>query len=123
MKRDSRSLPVAALAAWFIAASASVWTWQDPATQGSPLPFEDPGACPFEGCVYREWTAEVPVQVRAERRIDAPVSYELQPGEKITAVTGIVVTLKAGRVQFRKPRNLRSSSGEIHIEPGETLTF
>src|SRR5258708_17402 len=25
---------------------------------GPPVPFEDPGACPFEGCVYREWTAK-----------------------------------------------------------------
>jgi hypothetical protein len=39
-------------------------------------------------------------RVRTERRVDAPVSYELRPGEKVTAVTGIVVTLKAGRVQF-----------------------
>jgi hypothetical protein len=121
VRRGSRPLSVAAVVAGFIALSASAWTRQEPAAQGPPLPFEDPGACPFEGCVYREWTAKVPVQVRAERRIDAPVSYELQSGEKITAVTGVVVTLEAGRVQFREPRDLRSSSGEIHIEPGETL--
>jgi len=24
---------------------------------GPPVPYEDAGACPGEGCVYREWTA------------------------------------------------------------------
>ena len=24
---------------------------------GPPIPYEDPGACPFEGWVYRDWQA------------------------------------------------------------------
>jgi hypothetical protein len=86
-----------------------------------PVPFEDAGACPFEGCVYREWTAKRPVIVRTARRRDAPVAFRLQAAEKITAVTGIVTTLKAGRVQFREARDISTGSGTIHIEPGETL--
>jgi hypothetical protein len=116
----SRSTAVTVFVACLIAASAPVLTLQEKA-QGPSVPFDDPGACPFEGCVYREWTAKAAVRVRAERRIDAPVTFDLRPGDKVTAVTGIVVTLKAGRVQFREARTLSSSSGEFRIEPGQTL--
>src|SRR5687768_6860503 len=112
-----RAIAVTAFVGCFAAASAPVLTQQELSAQSPPVPFEDPGACPFEGCVYREWTANAAVRVRTERRIDAPVNYELRPGESVTALTGIVVTLKAGQVQFREPRNLSSSSGQIHIEP------
>jgi hypothetical protein len=116
----SRIVAMTGLVACLIAAPAPVLTEQQ-STQGPPVPFEDRGACPFEGCVYREWTAKAAVRVRTERRIDAAVTYELRPGEKVTAVTGIVVTLKAGLVQFREPRILSSSCGETRIEPGQTL--
>ena len=88
---------------------------------GPPVPFEDSGACPFEGCVYREWTAKAVVSIRAERRRDAPVSFSLQAGEKVTALTGVVVTLTPGRVEFRQPKTLSSSPKPIRIEPGQTL--
>jgi hypothetical protein len=94
---------------------------QEPSAQGPPVPFEDAGACPFEGCVYREWTAKAAVNVRAERRRGAPVSFSLQAGEKVVALTGVVVTLKAGRVEFRQPRTLSTSTKPIRIEPGQTL--
>jgi hypothetical protein len=95
-----RSIGLPAFVASFIAASAAVLTQQNPSAQGPPVPFEDVGACPFEGCVYREWTAKTAVRVRTERRIDAPVSYELRLGEKVTALTGIVVTVKSWGPRF-----------------------
>lgn len=88
---------------------------------GPPVPFEDRGACPFEGCVYREWTAMATVEVRAERRRDAPVAYTLRAKERVRALTGVVITIKAGRVQFRESRTLRTLSGPVRIDPGETL--
>lgn len=94
---------------------------QAPPAQGPPLPFEDPGACPFEGCVYREWTAKAAVDVRTERRRDAPESFGLQAGEKVTALTGVVVTRQPGRVEFRQPKTLSSNPKPIRIEPGQTL--
>ena len=86
-----------------------------------PVSFEDVGACPFEGCVYREWVANRPVDVRIERRTTAPIMFHVKAGEKVTALTGVVVTLKAGRVQFREPQDLGASDGPIHIVPGQTL--
>jgi hypothetical protein len=32
-----------------------------------PVPFEDVGACPFEGCVYGEWTPKQVVAIREVR--------------------------------------------------------
>lgn len=86
-----------------------------------PVPFEDVGACPFEGCVYREWTARTAVQVRAARRADAPVAFRLRAGERVMALTGVVVTLRAGRVRFEAPQQLRTSEGVIDVLPGQTL--
>jgi hypothetical protein len=121
MKRGlahTRSLPI--LAVLIALLSGAIGTSaQGPAVP--PMPFEDAGACPFEGCVYREWTARAPVQVRAGRRLDTPVVFRLRAGERVTAVTGVVVTLRAGRVQFDKPQRLTTSAGPIEIQPGETL--
>ena len=109
---------------------------------GPQVPFEDAGACPFEGCVYRLWIAREPVVVRTERRTDAPVEFRVTAQEKVEAVTGVVATVRAGRARFRVPVNLYYScvlqwpcqfgsrgciggrcddSGSIHLEPGQTL--
>jgi hypothetical protein len=88
---------------------------------GPQVPFEDVGACPFEGCVYRDWIANGPVTVRTDWRADAPIAFSLTKGDHVQAITGIVVTVKPGRVQFRKAVDLWSPSGPIHVEPGETL--
>jgi hypothetical protein len=100
---------------------------QGQAPPGPPVPYEDAGACPFEGCVYREWTARTAVAVRRDRKSDSPVLFNLKKGDKVTAVTGIVVTIKAGRVQFREPVDLRfydhsqRSAAFLHVDPSQTL--
>lgn len=86
-----------------------------------PIPYVDIGACPFEGCVYREWTALAPVVARQERRTDAPIAFNVNKSERVTAITGVVVTVRPGRVRFRKPLALDTSSEVLHIEPGQTL--
>jgi len=77
--------------------------------------------CPFEGCVYREWIALGAVGVRRDRRADSPVVFSVKKGEKVTAITGVVVTTRAGRVQFSEPIDLSTMSGPLHIVPGQTL--
>jgi hypothetical protein len=86
-----------------------------------PMPFEDIGACPFEGCTYRDWIANAPVAVRVGRRSDAPVAFTLEKGDHAQAITGVVVTLEPGRVQFRTTADLTSNAGIVRIQPGETL--
>lgn len=86
-----------------------------------PMPFEDAGACPFEGCVYREWIAKETIGVKTDRRDSSSVAFRVQPKERVTAVTGIVVTIKPGRVQFREPTMLATSGGNIDVMPSQTL--
>lgn len=97
------------------------WAQQAVPRAGPPIPFEDPGACPFELCTYGEWTAREPVVVRRERRRDSPVIFRVPRDAKVTAVTGVVITLRAGRVQFRVPHEMGSLSGRVRVVPGQTL--
>jgi hypothetical protein len=109
---------LALLAVSFVCAGLGVAAQR---SAGPRLPFEDAGACPFEGCVYREWRARSDVEVRVRRRADAPVAFRVRAGERVTAVTGVVVTTRAGRVQFDAPQRLVATGGTIEIEPGQTL--
>lgn len=86
-----------------------------------PMPYIDVGACPFEGCVYRAWTANDTVVLRTDRRESAPIAYTVKKGEQVIALTGVVEISRPGRVQFLKTVNLESASGQLHIERGQTL--
>jgi hypothetical protein len=98
------------------------------------MPYEDAGACPFEGCTYRKWQANDTVVVRKTRSARAAIVFTVRKGETIAALTGVVVTTSPGRVQFREPVDLKwtnnaggvsarrpTESGVLHVEPGETL--
>jgi hypothetical protein len=95
--------------------------------QGPPVPYEDAGACPGEGCVYREWTARAAVAVRRDRKSGSPVLFNLRKAEKATALTGVVITTRPGRVQFREPVDLgfydhsQRSVAFLHVDPSQTL--
>jgi hypothetical protein len=88
---------------------------------GPPVPFEDAGACPFELCTYGDWTARRAVVVRRDRRHGSPVVFRVAPGEKVAAITGVVVTLEAGRVRFRVRHEMNSRSGRLVAMPGQIL--
>jgi hypothetical protein len=75
------------------------------------LPFYDWGACPYEACQYREWTVHQSVTVydtwEQQRR---PIA-QLALGDKVTGISGVVVTLKPGLVRMDRDlpaQNLRS---------------
>ncbi len=67
------------------------------------LPFTDDGACPFEGCKYGEWTAGARVVARRDANTSSPVIFKIQPGEKISALTGKVITRQFGIIKMIKP--------------------
>jgi hypothetical protein len=89
--------------------------------EGPPIPFDDEGACPFEGCVYREWTTNAPVQVLTERRQDAPVAFELAKGARVTALTGVVSTVVPGIVELTEPLEVATGQGTIPMRAGEVF--
>ncbi|HWZ32071.1 MAG TPA: hypothetical protein VNX18_12085 [Bryobacteraceae bacterium] len=65
-------------------------------TPAPALPFLDWKACPFEGCAYREWTANKPVTAYDTWKEDRRALAQLGTGEKVTGVTGVVITFKPG---------------------------
>jgi hypothetical protein len=52
-------------------------------------PFIDKGACPFEGCVYREWTATKRITLYDEPQGKHIIGH-LRPGERVIGITGEV---------------------------------
>jgi hypothetical protein len=68
------------------------------------LPFVDRGACPFEGCVYRDWKVKARVVTYATWDSRAPVRevFAIEPGETVTAMTGVALVTSAGRAQIRR---------------------
>jgi hypothetical protein len=66
------------------------------AQERPPLPYRDDGACPGECCVYRDWFAEKRIRVHRDMRDNSPVVFTVRKGERVDALTGTVVTVKAG---------------------------
>ena len=67
------------------------------------------------------WVANAPVEIRTDRTRTAPVAFTVGEGEKVTAVNGVVITTRPGRVEFDAPHDVDASGGRIHVEPGQTL--
>lgn len=85
------------------------------------MPFIASGACSFEGCSYGEWTANSSVALRRERDTWSPVVFRLAKGARVTALTGDVIVLRPGRVQFKEATDLTSADGSIRATPGDVL--
>ncbi len=64
---------------------------------GPRIPFDEPGACPFQCCTYREWSVNWDTDIHTDRRDDSPVAFRAALGDTVTALTGVVTTTKVGR--------------------------
>ncbi|MBP1202342.1 hypothetical protein JOD97_000356 [Duganella sp. 1411] len=76
-----------------------------PASEAQDLPpanYENLGVCPFECCEYRTWTANDDIAVHERRSYKSAVVFHLHTQEKFHALTGVVVTEKAGVVRIDK---------------------
>ena len=63
------------------------------------LPYLDRGACPFEGCSYREWTARNSVLVYDTWEEKRQPIARISVGEKVTGITGVVITFQPGSIR------------------------
>lgn len=86
-----------------------------------PMPLEEAGACPFEGCQFGAWTARETVVARRSRSTSGARSFTVRKGETVTALTGVLVITRPGRVQFRERTDLLTAEGQISVAPGDTL--
>ena len=64
------------------------------------LPFYDWGACPYEGCAYRQWTARRAVTVYDTWKPDRQPIAQLAEGDEVTGITGMVVTSMPGLIRM-----------------------
>ena len=101
------------------------------AAQELRLPFKDQGACPFECCQYGEWTVQKATKLRSEPNSSATYASSVTAGDTVTALSGEVVTFKAGQVEILKPMKLvlyvhqgdhHGASIERSFKPGEILS-
>src|SRR2546423_13519712 len=83
-----------------------------------PLPYLDRGACPFECCTYRRWTVEADTFIYKERSIKSDIAFQVKKGQHVTGVTGIVVTLKPGKVVVKKAQTL-DQDRKVRLKPGD----
>ena len=84
---------------WLALALASGFSAQVPggrAGRAPGLPFVARNKCPFEGCVYREWTVRKEIRVYDTWRKARHEMGTLLAGEKVSALGGVVVTYRPG---------------------------
>lgn len=93
------------------------------AAQRPHEPYIDDGACPFECCTYRDWTALNAIRVYAAPRKAAPVSFTIPRGERFRALTGHVRFDRVGVVVMRHPMTLSGDQDRdtVRVAPGDTV--
>jgi hypothetical protein len=88
-------------------------------------PFEHWGACPFECCTYRDWTAEEEIPVYKERDTSNEPIFFVKKGAVVKAMTGVVVTKKFGVTEIVKsgPFGYHPNSDKkvLRLRAGEKL--
>ena len=92
--------------------------------QTPQVPFKDVGACPFECCLYRQWIAYKDTVLYKEMRENSPVAFKVKRREKVTGVTGVVITTKAGIVKALK--DFTFENAKVSVKKGDlfyTLTY
>jgi hypothetical protein len=87
--------------------------------QNLKLPYKDVGACPFECCTYRDWSAGKQITVFKTMSSGSAVAFKLGKGEKVRGMTGVVVTSVAGKAKVLKDVTLENS--KVKVKKGETL--
>jgi len=85
------------------------------------LPFEDAGACPFECCTYREWTVTAPTEFFRDRDRHSPRVFAAREGERVTGLTGVVVTRKPGRIVLKQEITLEDGQNKVRVPAGAVL--
>ena len=80
-----------------------------------PLPFEDWKACPFETCAYGEWTFARELTVFDTWKEPRREITKISAGERVTGVTGVVITIEPGVVRMDRDLPLQ------HLRTGDLI--
>jgi hypothetical protein len=91
-------------------------------TDKPPIPYYDYGACPFECCTYKEWTATAKTILRKDHNDSSPVIGIIKAGEMVQGLTGVVITTKPGKVKIIKEITLDEEK-KISLKPGDIIYY
>jgi hypothetical protein len=95
-----------------LAANGGTPQHQPTKEQAPPSPYIDKGACPFECCTYREWTAKEAIDL-----VDQPngkrVVGQLHKGEKVQGVTGEVHSIPLRVVALNDDPDAKVKAGDV----------
>ncbi len=101
-----------------------------PQQTSPPVPYVDEGACPFECCTYRDWTATAAVAAYDHWRWQSvspssphKVVFNIAKGDVVTALSGVVVTTRPGRLRVTKATTAKSFSVRFPKMPPEDIRF
>lgn len=87
-----------------------------------PRNYEDQGACPFECCTYREWSVEADTTLYRTRSTKSRAAFRVKKGERVTGLTGVVITLEPGRAVATGDVTIRGVDGrEVKVRKGDVL--
>jgi hypothetical protein len=84
------------------------------------VPYLDWGACPFECCAYGVWKAEAAIPVYSTRNAKGRPIATIAKGRQLEALTGVVVTPKAGRWQVLQAITLGEDT-QVSLAPGDVI--
>ena len=84
-----------------------------------PSNYVDEGACPFEGCAYKEWTVNKKTNFYADRNPKSPTVFKADKGEVVTGLTGVVVTTRLGKAKVLKETTVGKEN--IPVKPGDII--
>jgi len=79
------------------------------------LPFYDWNVCPGEGCTYGQWIARKSIAVYDVWKKNRRLIARLSVGDKVTGVTGIVITFRPGMIEINR------DLPDKHLKSGDTL--
>lgn len=112
------------IATIIITLSASSAAAQDVSDKPT-LPYYDWGACPFECCTYKEWTATRNLNAYKRRSEKSPISFHVKKGRSVRGLTGVVITTKYGITKIIKPIQIGYTPDgklpELSLQPGEVV--
>jgi hypothetical protein len=106
-----RGLQRLTLILWMLLAQAAMALEQQGSAASAappPPPFFEWNRCPFEGCQYGQWKAIEAVPLYSTWKRSRKEIGALAEGEKVVAVTGVVITYKPG--VFGSSVTLKTSS-------------
>ena len=87
-----------------------------------PIPYYDNGACPFECCTYRDWTAQKDTKIYKNHDDQSLVVGSVKAGQTVKALTGVVITTEPGKVKIFKAMSL-GVENKVSLKAGDVVYY